>query len=698
MASKIAKLYAEIGVDTNPLKRGLDSAKSALSTFGSSLSRVAEIAGGTLLAGGLSSMAGGLKSVASEALTSYRSYEQLSMSMEALMAREIKRSSIQEKMVQVGTQAVGWTEKESDEYNKLATNLATYMAKLPVMRENLQKGISSRKLSAAAIYLERTEIVQLEAKMAETEARMAELGAKGNQLAPILQKVTTGGMSMADAMGQAGPKAKELLGWIQKLAIESPFQMEDIANALKLQMSFGYTAEEAKKLTSSLVDFVSATGGTKEQMQSVALSLGQIKSAGKITGMELRELSMAGVPIREYLAKGLGVTTAALEDMVSKGAVPAQKVFDILTKSLDEDFGGAAKRTAGTFNGLISSLADLKDIGLREFFAGTFKAVQPLLQDITSALSSPEMMDSLRAWGENIGKTITEIIGKVRGVVDILSNLWSGTQVGQAKGRNMLFAMLGDMLSPEAINTIQGVLTGNFEMISQNIAGLLTQIWEKNIKPAASGLWNQITTWLFGGETFGTGKGGAELGQKTGGMLANAFASMMQWVDDNKEQLATIGMKIMEGITSAVIELTAFVANLLAALLKAIVDNYPKAVEIGAVIGKAMLEGIGNALGKWIPNMNPFTQTGVPAEASAGVPGAGEYAVPEYQTGGYVPRTGLAYLHGGERVLTPAQQRITNNTRGGDTFTFNVNDSKAAAMFSQLIRQQRQATAAARMG
>ena len=44
-------------------------------------------------------------------------------------------------------------------------------------------------------------------------------------------------LTMADALGQATPRAQELLGWIEKLAIQSPFDMEGVAVAFRTALA-----------------------------------------------------------------------------------------------------------------------------------------------------------------------------------------------------------------------------------------------------------------------------------------------------------------------------------------------------------------------------------------------------------------------------------------------------------------------------
>lgn len=216
--------------------------------------------------------------------------------------------------------------------------------------------------------------------------------------------------SLGEAMGAAGLEAQKLQGWIQELAIKSPFQQKDIADSFRMAMAYGFTTNEAQRLTSAMVDYTSATGASGDVMGRIALALGQIKSKGKLAGQEILQLTEAGIPVRQILADSFGVTTAELEKMISKGLVPADQAIEAITKSIEEDFGGAAERQAETFSGLLSSLKDIKEVGLREFFTGTFQAIQPYVADFVGMLSSPETMAKIKDFGLQLGTSITGFI------------------------------------------------------------------------------------------------------------------------------------------------------------------------------------------------------------------------------------------------------------------------------------------------
>lgn len=222
---------------------------------------------------------------------------------------------------------------------------------------------------------------------------------------------------MTAAMGAAGGKSQELLDWITKLAIQSPFNQDDISSSFRLAMAYGFTTDEAKKLTQTMVDFAAGSGASGDVMNRIALALGQIKARGKLAGQELMQLTETGLPVRQILAKAFNVTTAELEDMISKGLVPADKAIAAITETLDKDFGGAAKRQASTFSGLISSLEDIKQVGLREFFTGTFKAIQPYVSRFVDKFSDPAFMASIRQMGDRVGSFIAKILSGIEALV-----------------------------------------------------------------------------------------------------------------------------------------------------------------------------------------------------------------------------------------------------------------------------------------
>lgn len=81
----------------------------------------------------------------------------------------------------------------------------------------------------------------LNKRLAKTRAEIAALLEKENALAMVEKVVWTKTMSMADALAEAGPKAKKRLEWLQYKAVKSPIGIEDVANVFRMAMVYDYT-------------------------------------------------------------------------------------------------------------------------------------------------------------------------------------------------------------------------------------------------------------------------------------------------------------------------------------------------------------------------------------------------------------------------------------------------------------------------
>jgi tape measure domain-containing protein len=210
---------------------------------------------------------------------------------------------------------------------------------------------------------------------------------------------------VASAMEVAGIQAEELVKWNEELAIKSPFTSEGVAQAFRMSMAYGFTTDEAQRLTEAMIDFASGSGASEYAMQQIARALGQISATGKLTGGDMLQLVNAGLPVAEILAEAFGVTTAQIMDMREKGLIPAQDAIEAITVWMEENFAGAAERQASSWAGLKGTFSDLQQMGLREFFGGLFEALQPLANTLAAFLQS-EGLGMLGTIGDKIGSLL----------------------------------------------------------------------------------------------------------------------------------------------------------------------------------------------------------------------------------------------------------------------------------------------------
>lgn len=250
--------------------------------------------------------------------------------------------------------------------------------------------------------------------------------------------------NMTQALEMGATKAEELSNWIEKLAVESPFKQSEVADTFRQAMSYGFAATEAQRLTKAMLDFSAGSGNTGETMKRIGFALGQIRVNGRVAADDLNQLTDAGLDARTILADAFGVTTAELRDMISKGLVPADQAIEAITKSLENDFGGAALRQANSFSGLLSSLSDIKELGLRDFFGPMFKAAQPALQGFVEMLGSDSIKNAISSWGGALGNSVAGAIESISSKINSVTSVFQNASTF-APNTTAIIAAIGEL-------------------------------------------------------------------------------------------------------------------------------------------------------------------------------------------------------------------------------------------------------------
>jgi len=257
----------------------------------------------------------------------------------------------------------------------------------------------------------------------------------------ILQAGVT--QSMAEALELAQGPAQDLLKWQQQLAIESPFQMQDVAATFNMALAMGFSASEAKRATQAFTDWSSAAGISGQNLRLVMLNMGQVAAMGKITGREIRDFAMHGLPAMRILADAFGVTTAEMQDMVSDGVVPAGQAIEALVGYMEQNYAGAAKNMATSWSGLTSSLADVRQQSLRLLSTGIATEIQPFAIKLIDALTDQSNMTKIEAAGKAIGWQFKAGLDMV---VPLIRDLWG------AGMKEQLQAIMQGVFGPETLN------------------------------------------------------------------------------------------------------------------------------------------------------------------------------------------------------------------------------------------------------
>lgn len=226
----------------------------------------------------------------------------------------------------------------------------------------------------------------------------ATIGAVGLGFAAYASKLATEYERISVAfevmMGSAGAGAK-LLGDIEALALRTPFKSQELARYGKELMAFGVSADNIVPTLEALGNVAAGTGG---DMGRITLAFGQVMTAGRLMGQELRQFTNAGIPILEYLSKVLGKPVDQVRQMVHRGDVSAQAVvraFNMMTQSGGRFAGMMDRINAETVSGRIENLTERMQIGARSFALAAFKGLG-LVDVLNSIAEGSKQVDQER--------------------------------------------------------------------------------------------------------------------------------------------------------------------------------------------------------------------------------------------------------------------------------------------------------------
>lgn len=275
-------------------------------------------------------------------------------------------------------------------------------------------------------------------------------------------------------------EADKLLEKFQLLAIASPFTTTDIANGFRMAQVYGFTSQEAEKLTGVVVDTASALGLAGHEISGIIVPLGQMKQASRATLQDLKQLSERGVPVFEILQKaiskangGIEVTSAEVRDLISEGLIEANFAVNAIVESLGTDFKNAASAATTSLSGLLSTAQDLKGNILREFFTPIFNAVLFAQKEGDFALADLLSLENIKGsiaiakqYGQTvavgIGQTFQNIITIVRAFFAVITAIPTPILKAVLAAGKFIATVLTLTLGLGALSAVLGALATTF--------------------------------------------------------------------------------------------------------------------------------------------------------------------------------------------------------------------------------------------
>lgn len=323
------------------------------------------------------------------------------------------------------------------------TQVGTLRVDLVANFDNFKRG-----LARAADNLNRSKLVFAAASVG--------IGAIGAAAVKTAGQMEQWRISFTTMLGSAD-RADALLHKIKDFAKETPFDLPQVVKGSKSLLAFGI---EAGKLLPTMKSLGDVSAGLGVPMERLILNFGQVKSQAKLTGRELRDFAIAGVPLVAELAKNLNVAESEISEMVSAGKIGFKEVEEAFKTMSSE---------GGRFNNLMQS--QMKSLFGR--FSNLGDAVIQLGIAFGNILLPPI---------KEIVKTVTTWIEKFT-VLPTSTKVLIVAVAGLAAAFSGLLAVMGSIVALwPTISAFFATLLGPMGLIAASITSIiaLTVAWKTN--------------------------------------------------------------------------------------------------------------------------------------------------------------------------------------------------------------------------
>ena len=423
------------------------------------------------------------------------------------------------------------------------------------------------------------------------------LGSAGDALMPMTATLATAGaaagafaiktasaaetseIAFTTMLGSA-EAAETMMGQLADFAASTPFELTGLTSATQQLLAYGFTAEDVIPMLTAVGDATAALGTGQSGIEAVTRALGQMQTRGKVSAEEMLQLTEAGIPAWEYLARAIGTDTAGAMAAVSEGAVDASTGIQALTKGMEEDFGGMMESQSKTVAGLMSNLAD--------------SLTQPLMElrdtqgyeDFADALS--EIVDAAEPFVESLLPHLSDGLSMAAGVMEGAADAMDAFASMSDEGQEAVLGIATAAIAAAPALKVAGTGMDLLGTATEKAGGLLEAIGGKT-KAASTAL-----SGMEGAASVGT----AALGKMGGAVTALANPLTL---------LGTVGAVSLGVLGTAIIKANAR-ADELAAREQLVSDATE---DVASIMGTATgsIDGMGDAIGALQPDVEGTLQS-----------------------------------------------------------------------------------------
>ena len=198
-------------------------------------------------------------------------------------------------------------------------------------------------------------------------------------------------------------------------------QMSQVTRWASTLLASGMEWNKSKEWISRLNDIF---GADTDALSRMVFNVGQIKASDRAYGLDIRQFGTAGFPIKDYLAKYLGIPISEVADAVSKGMVD----YKAIEKAIFSATNRGGRYEGGTQNTLMTTPGRMNQLKARmEIYQADIGT--PILESLLGVVTfANETLKELRPSFAELGESLADFVLRMTRAVKFVVGGKSGKE------------------------------------------------------------------------------------------------------------------------------------------------------------------------------------------------------------------------------------------------------------------------------
>lgn len=222
-------------------------------------------------------------------------------------------------------------------------------------------------------------------------------------------------------------EAQKMMEDLKKFALNTPFDVQGIAQATQQLLSYGVAAEDVLEVAQMLGDM---SQGSTDYFSRAAVAYAQMMGKGKLAAQEANQFINAGVPIYKLLQEYTQKSQGDIMKMMEGGELTADVVLGALRMATSEGgrYYNAMSNMTTTYTGQMQKLEEQADITSGALTENLFNALKE--DGISSITNMLEKLNRLLETNPDFLSGVGDVITSIANAGESFMNWLAGDNQG----------------------------------------------------------------------------------------------------------------------------------------------------------------------------------------------------------------------------------------------------------------------------